>query len=143
MPRSLSLKKALVAGSLLVALGAAVGLSANKYGKPHSVIHVVTLYYKDGTTDEQKKSVLDAIEKMASEVPGIKNVWLKSTKVQGAYSEKQPDGSFKPRPFTDAFVIEFEDQAAFDKYANHPAHKAFEAVYIPLRGRSSTHDITN
>ncbi|MGO9240445.1 MAG: Dabb family protein [Bryobacteraceae bacterium] len=143
MPLSLNLKKALVAGSLLVALGAAAGLAANRYGKPKSVIHVVTLYYKDGTTEAQKKSVLDAVEKMASEVPGIKNVWLKSNKVQGVFSEKQPDGSFKPHPFTDAFVIEFEDQAAFDKYANHPAHKAFEAIYIPLRGRSSTDDITN
>jgi len=143
MPLSLNLRQALVAGSLLVALGAAAGLAANRYAKPKSVIHVVTLYYKDGATEAQKKSVLDAVEKMASEVPGIRNVWLKSTKVQGVYSEKQPDGSFKPHPFTDAFVIEFEDQAAFDKYANHPAHKAFEAIYIPLRGRSSTDDITN
>ncbi len=143
MPLSLNLSKALVAGSLLVALGAAAGLAANRYAKPKSVIHVVTLYYKDGTAEAQKKSVLDAVEKMASEVPGIRNVWLKSAKVQGVYSEKQPDGSFKPHPFTDAFVIEFEDQAAFDKYTNHPAHKAFEAIYIPLRGRSSTDDITN
>jgi len=143
MQLTLSLKKAFVAGALLIALGAAAGFAANKYGKPKSVIHVVTLYYKDGTTDDQKKSVMDAIEKMASEVPGIKNVWLKSTKVQGAYSEKQSDGTFKPRPFTDAFVIEFEDQSAFEKYSNHPAHKTFEELYIPLRGRSSTHDITN
>jgi hypothetical protein len=143
MHLNLRLMKAVAAASLLVALGAAAGFAANKFGKPKSVLHVVTLYYKDGTTEEQKKSVLDAIEKMASEVPGIKNVWLKSIKVQGVYSEKQPDGSFKPRPLTDAFVIEFEDQAAFDKYTNHPAHKAFEELYIPLRGHSGTHDITN
>jgi hypothetical protein len=143
MHLNLRLIQAVAAASLLVALGAAAGFAANRFGKPKSVIHVVTLYYKDGTTEEQKKSVLDAIEKMASEVPGIKNVWLKSTKVQGVFSEKQPDGTFKPRPFTDAFVIEFEDQAAFDKYTNHPAHKAFEEVYIPLRGHSGTHDITN
>ncbi|MGC9999616.1 MAG: Dabb family protein [Bryobacteraceae bacterium] len=143
MHLNLRLIQAVVAASLLVALGAAAGFAANRFGKPRSVIHVVTLYYKDGTTEEQKKSVLDAIEKMASEVPGIKNVWLKSTKVQGVFSEKQPDGTFKPRPFTDAFVIEFEDQAAFEKYTNHPAHKAFEELYTPLRGRSSTHDITN
>ena len=143
MHLTLSLKEAVVAGCLLVALGAATGLAANKYGKPKSVVHVVTLYYKDGTTEDQKKGVLDAIDKMASEVPGIKNVWLKTAKVQGAYSEKQPDGSIKPRPFTDVFVIEFEDQAAFDKYTNHPAHKAFEEVYLPLRGRSATQDITN
>ena len=143
MHLNLRLMKAVAAASLLVALGAAAGFAANKFGKPKSVLHVVTLYYKDGTTEEQKKSVLDAIEKMASEVPGIKNVWLKSIKVQGVYSEKQPDGSFKPRPLTDAFVIEFEDQAAFDKYTNHPAHKAFEELYIPLRVHSGTHDITN
>jgi len=143
MHLNLRLIQAVAAASLLVALGAAAGFAANRFGKPKSVIHVVTLYYKDGTTEEQKKSVLDAIEKMASEVPGIKNVWLKSTKVQGVFSEKQPDGTVKPRPFTDAFVIEFEDQAAFDKYTNHPAHKAFEEIYIPLRGHSGTHDITN
>ncbi len=143
MHLSLRLVKVLAAASLLVALGAAAGFAANRFGKPKSVLHIVTLYYKDGTTEEQKKSVLDAVEKMASEVPGIRNVWLKSTNVQGVFSEKQPDGTFKPRPFTDAFVIEFEDQAAFDKYANHPAHKAFEELYVPLRGRSSTHDITN
>jgi hypothetical protein len=143
MHLNLRLIQAVAAASLLVAFGAAAGFAANRFGKPKSVIHVVTLYYKDGTTEEQKKSVLDAIEKMASEVPGIKNVWLKSTKVQGVFSEKQPDGTFKPRPFTDAFVIEFEDQAAFEKYTNHPAHKAFEELYTPLRGRSSTHDITN
>ncbi len=146
----LGLKTAAVAGLALLAAGAAAGYAANRFNKPKSVLHVVTLYYKDGTTDEQKKAVLAAVEKMAGEMPGIRNVWLKSTKVQGAYMEKIAEGkdkssevSYKAHPFTDAFVIEFEDQAAFDKYADHPAHKAFEEAYIPVRGRSSTHDITN
>jgi hypothetical protein len=144
------LKGALVAGLALLAIGAATGYAANKFGKPKSVIHVVTLYYKDGTTDEQKRAVLAALEKMAAELPGVRNVWLKSTKVQGAYMEKVTESKDKPaeaaykaHPFTDAFVIEFEDQSAFDKYADHPAHKAFEETYLPVRGRSSTHDITN
>ena len=144
------LKTAVVAGLALLTIGATAGYAANKFGKPKSVIHVVTLYYKDGTTDEQKKAVLAALEKMAAELPGVKNVWLKSTKVQGAYmekvtesKEKPSEASYKAHPFTDAFVIEFEDQAAFEKYADHPAHKAFEETYIPVRGRSSTHDITN
>ncbi len=139
-----------IAGLALLAIGVASGYAANKFGKPRSVVHIVTLYYKDGTTDEQKKAVLAAVEKMAAELPGIKNVWLKSTKVQGAYMEKVTDSkekpaevSYKPRPFTDAFVIEFEDQNAFEKYADHPAHKAFEETYLPVRGRSTTHDITN
>jgi len=147
---NLGLKTAAVAGLALLAVGAAAGYAANRYGKPKSVLHVVTLYYKDGTTEEQKKAVLAAVEKMAGEMPGIKNVWLKSTKVQGAYMEKITEGRersgesvYKAHPFTDAFVIEFEDQAAFERYADHPAHKAFEEAYIPVRGRSSTHDITN
>ena len=150
MRLNLGLKAVAIAGLALLAIGAAAGYAANKFGKPKSVIHVVTLYYKDGTTDEQKKAVLAAVERLAGEMPGIKNVWLKSTKVQGAYMEKLTEGkekssepAYKAHPFTDAFVIEFEDQAAFERYADHPAHKAFEEVYIPVRGRSSTHDITN
>jgi hypothetical protein len=139
----LSVRKALAAGVVLIALGAGAALAASKYGKPKSIVHVVTLYYKDGTTDEQKKAVLDGIEKMASEIPGIKNVWLKSIKVQGAYQEKQADGSFKNRPFTDAFVMEFENEAAFKAYDDAPAHRTWEKVYTAVRARSSTHDITN
>jgi hypothetical protein len=131
------------AGALLVALATGAAWAANKYGKPKSIIHVVTLYYKDGTTDERKKAVLDGIEKMAAEIPGVRNVWLKSVKVQGAYQEKMPDGTFKNRMFTDAFVMEFEDDAAFKVYDNHAAHRAWEKVYTAVRARSSTHDITN
>ena len=134
------MKKWIAGGVLALAL---VAVAANKYSKPKSIVHVVTLYYKDGTTDEQKKAVLDATEKMASEVPGLKNIWLKPLKVQGAFQEKQADGSFKSRMFTDAIVMEFEDEAAFKVYENHPAHKAWEKVYTEVRGRSSTHDITN
>lgn len=143
MQLSLNWKKALLVSAALVALGATVATAANKYGKPQSIIHVVTLYYKDGTTAEQKKAVLDGVEKMAAEIPGVKNVWLKSVKVQGAYYEKQEDGSFKARPMTDAFVMEFENEAAFKAYDDHPAHRAWEKVYVPVRARSATSDITN
>jgi hypothetical protein len=139
----LSWKKALAASLTLVALGAGAAFAANKYGKPKSIVHVVTLYYKDGVTDEQKTAVLEGIEKMASEIPGIRNVWLKSVKVQGAYVEKMPDGTMKSRPFTDAFVIEFENEAAFKAYDDAPAHRTWEKLYTNVRARSSTHDITN
>jgi hypothetical protein len=134
------MKKWIAVGMLALALGA---LAANKYNRPKSVLHVITVSYKDGTTDEQKKAVLDATEKMASEVPGLKNLWLKGIKVQGSFTEKLADGSTVNRMFTDAIVMEFEDEAAFKAYENHPAHRAWEKVYGEVRGRSSTHDITN
>ena len=139
-----TLRSGILAGIALLAVGAGAALFAqNKFGKPQSVLHVVTLYYKDGTTDAQKAAVTKGIEKMAAEIPGITNIWLKGIKVQGSYVEKMEDGTSKTRQFTDAFVIEFADQKAFQAYADHPAHAAWEKVYIPVRGRSTTHDITN
>jgi hypothetical protein len=67
---------------------------------------------------------------MAASVPGIKNVWLKTLKVQ-------------PQDYNAAFAMEFKDEAAFKAYATHPAHKAWEEVYTPVRDRSTTHDVTN
>jgi hypothetical protein len=143
MRLNMNWKQAVAAGVMLAGLGATAALAANHFTKPKSVVHVVTLYYKDGTTDEQKAAVLAGIEKMAAEVPGIKSVWLKTSKVQGTFLEKMPDGTSKAHQFTDAFAIEFEDKAAFEKYADHPAHKAFEDLYVPVRGHSATHDLTN
>ena len=119
---------ACAAAAALFAAGIVVG--QNKFNKPASVVHVVTIKWKDGITDAEKKTAYDAVQKMAGQVDGIRNVWVKPLKVQG-------------EGFTDAFVLEFRDRAAFDAYADAPGHKEFEKVYIPLRGRSTTHDITN
>lgn len=127
-------RRALLTGGLFAVLGTGMLIGANKYGKPKSIVHVVTLYWKDGVTDAQKKTALDGVAKMASEVPGIKNVWLKSIKVQGDAGGKSLES---------AFVMEFESAAAFKAYDDHPAHRAWEKIYTPLRGESRTHDITN
>jgi hypothetical protein len=108
--------------------------AASAAEKPKSILHVVTLYWKAGTTDAQKQEVWKATEKMAAEFPGITRLWLKSIKVQGDAGST---------PLQSAFVMEFKDEAAFKAYDNHPAHKAWEKVYLPVRGESRTHDITN
>jgi len=140
---TLKLRQAALAAVVLMALGAVIGVAANKYGKPKTIVHVVTLYYKDGTTEEQKKTVMDGIEKMAGEVPGIRNVWLKSVKVQGSVQIKDAEGKLVNKNITDAFVMEFENEAAFKAYDDHPAHRAWEKLYVPLRGQSRSYDITN
>ncbi len=128
------MRRALVAGGMLALFGAGLVVGANTYNKPKSIIHVVTLYWKEGTTQAQRQKALDGVEKMAAEMPGIKNVWLKSIKVQG-----DAGGT----ALQSAFVMEFENEAAFKAYDNHPAHRAWEKVYMPVRGESRTHDITN
>jgi len=117
-----------LAASLLAGTGFAV--AANKFGKPKSVIHVVTVKWKEGSTPEQIKAALDGVEKVAEAYPGIKNVWIRSIKVQGA-------------GYTHAFVMEFESEDALKNYAGSEAQKEWYKVYLPIRGESTTHDITN
>lgn len=119
---------AAIAAAALFLSGVAVG--ANAYGKPKSIIHLVAIKWTPESTPEQRKAAIEGVEKMAAEIPGIKNVWLKPLRVQ-------------PRDFTDAFVIEFEDQAAADRYAKHPAHEAWYKIYLPVRAESRSFQVTN
>jgi hypothetical protein len=130
--KSAILRAAIAAAVALAIFGAGFLLGANKFSKPNSVIHVVTLKWTPQSTPEQQKAALEGVEKMAGEIPGIRRIWLKTLKVQS------PD-----EDFTNAFAIEFENKAAFDRYAEDPAHRAWEKVYLPIRGRSLSHDITN
>ena len=114
----------------LVAVAMLSAFAANQFGKPKSVIHVVTVKWKEGTTPDQIKAAVDGVEKVAAAYPGIKNVWTKTLKVQG-------------EGYTNAFVMEFKDEAALKAYTDSPAQKAWYEVYLPVRGQSTTHDITN
>lgn len=122
-------------GVLAFGLGLAPARAANKYGTPKSVLHIVTVLWKADSTEEQRTAAIQGVKKMASEVPGITNVWIKKVKVQG----RGPGN----RPYDTVFAIEFKDQAAFDAYGDHPAHKAWEQIYLPVREESTTHDVTN
>jgi hypothetical protein len=112
----------------LFAAGVLVG--QNKFGQPKSVIHVVTVKWNPGTTDAQKKAAIGGVAKLAAAHPGIRNVWLRSIKVQG-------------EGYTDAFVMEFESEKALADYAGSAAQQEWYKVYLPIRAESTTHDITN
>jgi uncharacterized protein (DUF1330 family) len=98
-------------------------------GKPKTVIHVVTVKWKEGTTPEQIRAALEGVEKMGEKFPGIKNVWLRTIKAQGA--------------MTHAIVMEFESEQALKEYAGSAAQKEWYKVYIPIREQSITFDVTN
>jgi hypothetical protein len=136
-------RKTILCAFVLAAAAAVAGMAAAKYARPKTVIHVVTLYYKDGTTAEQKRQVVEGLEKMAGEVPGIHNIWLRPLAVQGVIAERQPDGSMKDRRLTDAFAIEFEDEAAWRAFSEHPAYKAWNAAFAPVRGQVRTQVLGN
>ena len=110
----------------LLTLGAA---TASAQTAPKSVIHVVTVSWKAGTTPEQIKAALDGVKALPAKFKGITRVWTRSIKVQGGKAN--------------AFVMEFVDEAALKAYADSPAQKEWYKVYVPIREESTTFDITN
>lgn len=128
--RTLKIVAALAAVLAIFGAGLAIGAKTNNYGAPTSILHVVTIKWKADSTQEQRTTALDGVKKMAAEVPGVKNVWIKATKVQ-------------PRDYNAAFAIEFEDKAAAERYVDHPAHREWEKTYLPIREQSTSHQITN
>jgi Stress responsive A/B Barrel Domain len=131
---------AAIALLLMLAFAAGILPGANKFGAPHSIIHVVTILWKEDSTPAQQQAALDGVKKMAEAIPGIRNIWIKKLKVQG----RGPGKDGKPgRPYDAAFVIEFADQAAADRYVDHPAHLEWNKSYLAIREESTSHQITN
>ena len=95
-----------------------------------SVIHVVTIKWKTGTTALQIQTALDGVKTVQKEYPKIKRVWVKSIKVQG-------DG------ITHAVAMEFENEQALKDYTGTNAQKNWYKVYLSIREESTTFDITN
>lgn len=124
------MKKLLVS---LFAAGLLLGASATAQAAtdttPKSVIHVVTVKWKDGTTPEQIQAALDGVKELAKNYQGITRVWVKSIKVQGDKAN--------------AFVMEFADEQALKDYSDSNAQKEWYKLYVPIRGQSTTFDITN
>jgi hypothetical protein len=96
---------------------------------PKTLIHVVTVAFKEGTTPEQIKAALDGAQKLPAAFSGITRVWTKTVKAQG--------------PRTHAIVMEFTGEAALKEYAGSDAQKEWYKVYEGIREASWTFDITN
>jgi hypothetical protein len=88
------------------------------------------IQWKEGVSAAAKKQALDGVKEMAAKIPGIRNVWTKAVRVQ-------------PEGYHDAFVIEFENQAAADRYAKDPAHDAWSEAFLKIREASISPQITN
>ena len=103
-------------------------LLAQGVEKPNSVIHVVTLDWASGASEADIQKALDGVETMAKNYDGISRVWLRSIKSQTKDA---------------AFVMEFTSEQALKDYAGSDAQKEWYKVYMPVRGGSTTSDITN
>ena len=125
-----SIRIALVTTLMSLSATATWLVAQNTFGTPKTIIHVSVIQWKAGVSAADKKQVLDGVKEMAAKIPGMKNVWTKALRVQ-------------PEGYHDAFVIEFENQAAADRYAKDPAHDAWTAAFTKIREASISPQITN
>jgi hypothetical protein len=121
-------------GTQAQAVGALLPLLAvgkiGQGGTPKTIVHISIIQWKEGVSAADKQRALDGVKEMAAKIPGMKNVWTKAVRVQ-------------PEGYHDAFVIEFENQAAVDRYAKDPVHDAWTESFAKIREASISPQITN
>jgi hypothetical protein len=121
---------ALVMALMLASSATTWVVAQTSFGTPKTIIHVSVIKWKEGASAADKKKVLDGVKEMAAKIPGMKNVWTKAMRVQ-------------PEGYTDAFAIEFENQAAADRYAKDPVHDAWTQELVKFREATLSPQITN
>lgn len=97
---------------------------------PNSVIHHVALQWKTGVSDADKAKAIEDLKQVLSEVDGVKNLWVKTLKIQ-------------PKEFSQTFVIEFESEAALKAYGENPKKKEWDTFYYNIREQSQNCVTTN
>jgi hypothetical protein len=117
-------------GSVLGSWNASRAAAANKFGTPSTIIHISLIKWKAGVSDADKQKALDGVKELAAQIPGVKNVWTKAVRMQ-------------PRDYHAAFVIEFENRDAADRYATHPAHEAWSKGFLEIREASISPQVSN
>lgn len=118
----------LLAAAALFSAGYAAG--QNRFGKPKTIIHVSLIKWNPDATDAQKSKAMAGVLEMAARIPGIKNVWVKPRRMQ-------------PRDYDTAFVLEFENQEAADRYGEDPFHEEWSKFFLSIRQSSISPQITN
>jgi len=128
------LRRLVVGGIIILVFAAGIVIGQNRYGQPKSVVHLVSLKWKAEASPEARQKAIDGVKTMAERIPGIKNVWLKTLRVQSPTQD---------RPFDAVFAIEFADEAAVKAYADHPAHAEWEKIYLAVRDESRSFQAGN
>lgn len=109
-----------VAAACLVGLAARAALA--KSGSTDRVLrHAVFFKFKDGTSQEDVKKVVDAFRALPGKIEQIRGFEL---------GESLPE-SGRNDGLTHAFFLSFDDEAGREVYLPHPAHKEFGSVLRP------------
>jgi len=118
--------KSLVALGLIAAGVLAVRSETSAEEKPAPaekkvLRHVVFFKFKEGTSEEQLKTITDAFAALPKKIDAIRDFeWGTDVGVEGL-----------SKGFTHCFFVTFADVAGRDAYLPHPAHKEFVDLVKP------------
>jgi len=116
-----------IAAGTLHARGAAV---QNRFGQPKTVLHVVVYKFRDNVSNYDREKAINGIKDMAGKIPGIKNVWLQTSRNQ-------------IKEFSGVYAIEFTSAEAAADYSESPVHEAWSKMWQEQRENSLSFQITN
>jgi hypothetical protein len=102
----------------------------NRFGQPKTVLHVVVYKFKDNVSNYDREKAINGIKDMAGKIPGIKNVWLKTSRNQ-------------IKEFSGVYAIEFTSAEAAADYAESPVHEAWSKTWQEQRENSLSFQISN
>src|SRR3989442_5321475 len=68
-----------VAGIAAGSLHARSGAIQNRFGQPKKGLHVVVYKFRENVSNYDREKTINGIKDMAGKIPGIKNVWLKTS----------------------------------------------------------------
>jgi hypothetical protein len=123
-----------IAGLVLLGGGSIAGLAADP--KPGKLVHIGLVWLKNPGNEPEREKIMEALRSFRREIPEVRS--LSMGRSHGS-STGLMDASFDV-----CFTLEFDDQAALDRYAKHPVHeRAAREVFLPLSKTIRFHDYIN
>jgi len=121
IPRNLLATIALLALAFFFSIRALSAETAPK-GK---LTHVGLVWLKNPGNAAERQRLIEALHRFAREIPEVQSL---------SVGQPQPSASkLVDSTFDVCFTMQFEGQAALDRYARHPIHqKAAEEAFLPL-----------
>jgi cell division protein FtsX len=127
----------IAAGAALFIAGFAAGgrhsgsvAAQSRVGQPKTVIHVVVYKWRNTASQDDKEQILKGLKTIAGQIPGVKNIWLKTERNQ-------------IRDFDGVYAIEFASPDAAADYAESPKHEAWRKRWEELRENSLSFQASN
>jgi hypothetical protein len=99
------------------------------------VVHVVLFRPKAGTSEDDRRQMLEALYAAATQIPTVRRFHIGRRTVHGGVYEQ-----FMREDFPFAAIIEFDDLAGLQAYLAHPQHEKLGMLFYQLQEGALAYD---